>query len=401
MTSGRLFFIKIIFPLLLWVGASFGADTYPFAGLPRIFINTENSAPIVDRETEIDGFVEVQEDSASSPGDSRAISVRCRGNSSFKDMPQHSYRLHSKKAFSLLGLPPHKNWVLVTSYADRSLVRNRVAYGLAGALGAKDIPMTRYVELFINGSYEGVYLLSEAPKDVAVRAGTAESGYLVEVDIKYHSGDVVFFGKNKRPFNIHYPKAASAEQVEKVRKHIENFERFLSEDFPKADGLDDLSRWIDNEAFLRYYWIQELSKNPDYFLSSTYFAWKEGKPVRMGPVWDFDAAFGIYPKGTSYKDWRAQKNGWSAPLFRNAAFKEAARDYWKSHRATFEAMLDSIDAYGALLAPAAANNFRRWPILQDTQNRFHTGKFKSYEDAVRSLKIWYRYRMNWIDGMLK
>ena len=64
-------------------------------------------------------------------------------------------------------------------------------------------------------------------------------------------------------------------------------------------------------------------------------------------------------------------------------------------------MLDSIDAYGALLAPAAANNFRRWPILQDTQNRFHTGKFKSYEDAVRSLKIWYRYRMNWIDGMLK
>ena len=398
MTRIRNFF-KIVLLSLLAMGPSYGTEAYPFAGLPRLFIGTANSAPVVDRETEIEGFVEMQEDSAGAPGKRLAISIRCRGNSTFKDMPKHSFRLHSKKAFSAFGLPPHKNWLLITNYADRSLIRNRVTYALAGALGATDAPEFLDVEVFINGSYEGIYLLTEAPKDIALRAGLDESGFLLEVDKKYHPDDIVFFNKGL-PFNIKYPKSPKKEQVEKARKHVEEFENFL-DGFSKAKDLGELSRWLDIESFLRFYWLQELSKNTDVFLSSTYFVWKEGVPIRMGPVWDFDAAYGIYPKTSTFKDWRARKGGWCASLFKNPAFESAARSYWKEHRATFEAMLDSMDVYAERLAPAAENNYRRWPILQDTQNRFHSGKFRNYREAVLSLKIWYRYRMNWIDSAVK
>ena len=339
--------VRLIFLLTLWgMAFCFGTEDYPFAGLPRLFISTEKSVPVMDRENEIEGMLEIQEDSAVGPKDARAITIRCRGNSSFKDMPKHSFRLHSKKAFSLLGLPAHKNWVLVTNYADRSLVRNKVTYALASALGAKGSPMTLDVELFINGSYEGVYLLTETPKDVVRR-------------------------------------------------------KFLSGAYPDADGVGKLSRWIDLEGYLRYYWIHEFSKNPDIFLTSTYFTWKEGEPFYMGPVWDFDVAYGIFPKETTYRGWLARGNGWNRALFKNPAFREAAWDYWKRYRAVFESVLDSVGVFAERLAPAAENNYRRWPILQDTQNRFHSGRFKNYGEAVLSLKRWIRFRLNWIDEMQK
>lgn len=394
--------VRLFFLLTLWgMAFCFGTEDYPFAGLPRLFISTEKSVPVMDRENEIEGMLEIQEDSAVGPKDARAITIRCRGNSSFKDMPKHSFRLHSKKAFSLLGLPAHKNWVLVTNYADRSLVRNKVTYALASALGAKGSPMTLDVELFINGSYEGVYLLTETPKDVARRTGLDETDYLVEIDAKYYPDDIVFFDRAKRPFNVKSPKSATPEQVAKIQRQVDEFEKFLSGAYPDADGVGKLSRWIDLEGYLRYYWIHEFSKNPDIFLTSTYFTWKEGEPFYMGPVWDFDVAYGIFPKETTYRGWLARGNGWNRALFKNPAFREAAWDYWKRYRAVFESVLDSVGVFAERLAPAAENNYRRWPILQDTQNRFHSGRFKNYREAVLSLKRWIRFRLNWIDEMQK
>ena len=50
---------------------------------------------------------------------------------------------------------------------------------------------------------------------------------------------------------------------------------------------------IDLESYIRYYWIQEFSKNVDGALgSSVYFTWFEGSQLNMGPIWDFDIAYG-------------------------------------------------------------------------------------------------------------
>jgi hypothetical protein len=72
---------------------------------------------------------------------------------------------------SLLGMRPSEDWILDAMYVDRSRMRNKLSFDLWERLA--NIPsaspeesidpgvMSRYVELFINDSYEGVYNLSE------------------------------------------------------------------------------------------------------------------------------------------------------------------------------------------------------------------------------------------------
>lgn len=291
----------------------------------------------------------------------------------------------------------HKDWALITNYADRSLIRNKLTYKLARDLGFPYSPDSRDVELYINGSYEGVYLLAETIKASKNRVNIDEQSFLVEVDYKHHEKDVIVYNEEKRPFNIKHPKQPSKKQIEAFQKNINAFEKYLLQEFSKDSTLGNLSQWIDIEDYLRFYWIQEVSKNPDLFLSSTFFTWSPKEPIRMGPVWDFDAAYGIYPKGTTPMEWSSRKRGWNKMLFQNRDFRIAAKEYWIRNRKIFDGMLDSIDVFSQQLSPAAENNYRRWPILQDTENKFHLKKYNNYLDAANALKRWYKQRIEWID----
>lgn len=395
--------MKRTLPYLLFILFSatiFATEIVKEDGLPRIFIDTKNKVSIDSREKEIPGTMTWQENAAEKEREPLAITVRCRGNSSFNDMPKHSYRVHGEKKFSPPGMAPHRDWALVTNYADRSMIRNRITYTLARELGADFAPRTLDVELFINGKYEGVYLLVETPKVSEKRINIKASEYLVEVDNKYHPKDVVVFDREKRPFNIKYPKHPDEKQIAGVKKRIENFEAYLYNEFPSESTLENLSQQMDLEDYFRFYWIQEVSKNPDLFLSSTYFTLRDDGKIHMGPIWDFDAAYGIYPKKTIPMEWHARKRGWNKRLFMNTAFKAAAREYWNNHHKVFESMLDSMEVFARQLTPAAENNYRRWDILQDTTNRFHHKKYGNYGETVLSLKTWYRQRMEWIDKAL-
>ena len=136
---------------------------YPYANIPRIVIETENRTKIKDRETEIPAKLQIwgKKEAESEIVD---LTIRGRGNSSWLYMPKKSYKIEFVKKQSMLGMPKDKDWALISNYADKTLMKNYLMYNLSAKLGAFYSPRCEFAELYLNGEYLGVYLLTETIK---------------------------------------------------------------------------------------------------------------------------------------------------------------------------------------------------------------------------------------------
>ena len=379
---------------------------YPYAGISRIVIETEYRQQIKDRETEIPAKMQIWGDSTNE-SEILNLTIRGRGNTSWNEMPKKSYKIEFEKKQSMFGMPKDKDWVLIANYADKSLMRNYIAYRLSGALEAYYAPRCEFAELYLNGEYLGVYLLVESIKIAKNRVNIPkdDSSYIVEFDAKYRNYEQVFFsdvitddGKG-RAFRVHDPKDANDSVLKTVLKHVENFEKYLKT--VKTTGVNKLDDWIDIDESIKHYWVQEFTKNPDgYFTTSVYFSWIQGEKIKMGPVWDFDLAYGNH----SYEDFNLTekwhvRNYWNYYLFRDSLYEINTVKKWKENHHLFESVLDSIDDVSLKLKSAARNNFKRWDIL-GVSKRWLRNSYESYDEAVNDLKNWIKERTKWIDSQL-
>jgi len=379
---------------------------YPYAGLPRIVIETEYQKKVEDRETEIPAKLQIWGEKKEE-SEILDLTIRGRGNISWTKMPKKSYKIEFEKKQSMLDMPKDKDWALIANYADKSLMRNYIAYKLSSSLDAFYSPRSAFVELYLNSEYLGVYLLTEKIKIAKERVNIAKDdySYIVEVDEKYKEDEQVIFSDvltEKKPFRIHEPKDASTASLDTIQNRIQNFEKFLKTLDSENEG--DLEKWMDIEESVKHYWVQEFANNPDAdFSTSVFFVWVKGEPLKMGPVWDFDLAFGNHPKTylNYFDEWHIRPSYWNSALFKSKMYSDAANQFWISNRDLFAGVLDSIDKCQEKLKKSAENNFKRWDILSDTTSLGYSKPFDSYKDAVKDLKNWIKNRIQWFDGQIK
>ena len=379
---------------------------YPYANIPRIVIETENRTKIKDRETEIPAKLQIwgKKEAESEIMD---LTIRGRGNTSWEHMPKKSYKIEFVKKQSVLGMPKDKDWALISNYADKTLMRNFITYRLSTLLGAYYAPRCEFAELYLNGEYLGVYLLTETIKVAKNRVDIPKNdySYIVEVDKKYKKNEQVVFSDvltengTGMPFRVHDPKNATAASLDTVQNHIQEFENFLKT--IKTGEKNELEKWIDVDEFIKHYWIQEFSKNNDaQFYTSVYFSWVRGDRMRMGPVWDFDLAYGNHSreKVKSVENWYMRKH-WYMYLLRDENYRDLNSVFWKSKRAFFVNALDSIDSCRKFLKKTVQNNFKRWNILGDKTGWWQNDDlYDSYKESVTDLKRWISERIQWIDS---
>lgn len=381
-------------------------SAYPYADIPRIVIETEGRQKIEDRENEIPAKLRIW-GKESVLSDLQNITIRGRGNSSW-EMPQKGYKIEFEKGAAPLGLPQNRDWALIANYADKSLVKNYITYRLSEMLGALYSPKCDFAELYLNGEYQGVYLLTETIKVGKNRVNIPKdnNSFLVEADEKYKDDEQVIFSdiltrdSVGKAYRVHNPKDASEFTLSVLKKHIEEFENFIY--LIDRTKPNDIEAWLDIDESIKFYWIQEFSKNPDaLFYTSVYFTWTVGDKIKMGPVWDFDLAYGGHESQeiTSPTNWYITKY-WYKFLVRDADYKSQLNKFWFKKRNTFEALLDTVDATKKRIKKAANNNFKRWDILGSTAYEHHTKQFNSYDEAILDLKNWMIQRIEWIDENL-
>ncbi len=369
------------------------------------------------------------------------IGIELRGSSSqFYEKKPYTIELRDAAgedlAVPLLGMPAESDWVLIAPLNDKTLMRDVLAHHLARQALAWS-PRTRYCEVVLNNTYIGVYTLVESIKRDENRVNIKKlkpedttgdkltGGYMLRID-KYGPSPGTVGGDWKLTHNaapgssqetwIQYftPKADEivAEQAAYIQNHFKEFDDMMA----GPNFAAEYPNWIDVDSWINYLLVEEVSKNTDGYRLSAYF-YKDrdshGGRITMGPVWDFNIAFGIgdYCQGQDWTGWAKDFNAicggdawiihfWWDRLWSDPAFRQRMGDRWKELRAdtwSNSQMLGTIDSISTLLGQAQVRNFQRWPVLgQYVWPNSFVGS--TYGQEVYFLKNWLTKRLEWLDN---
>lgn len=380
--------------------------------LPAIYISTGN-VPITSKETYITGSMWIAGSIAGDTLYNGTLQIRGRGNSTW-EMPKKPYKVKLDKKFGLLGMSSDKDWALIANYGDLSLMRNEIAYELSRRLNEPFTVADKYVDVILNGEYEGNYQLtqtidvssSKVDIDKQTNAMTTEpdisGGYLLEVDGYAATEPIHFYTPAGLGITVHYPDDddINTAQVNYITGYYTNFENALFADNFK-DSADGYQKYLDVPTFINTYMVNEIIANSDLFWSTYQYKKRNDPKIYTGPVWDFDLAANDDSRlGNSVNkmmiDAGQQPRKWMNRLMEDPAFRHAMRDHWNAIKGSVGDMDALIDKIAAQLASSQKANFKKWDILNQIihLNLVAPG---SYDVEVANLKTYLTTRIPWLD----
>lgn len=389
--------------------------------LPVISINTLNNE-IVD-EPKVKSTLTTYKDNKPFTSNIK-IEIKGKSSQSFGQLVL-SYTFNTydpnwqKEDINLLGLPEDSEWTLYAPFIDKSLIRNAIAYHISSQTG-QYTPRFKFCDLYINEQYMGIYLLIEKPRISKNRINPypdlkLKEVFLCEIDRPDSASQFGWFLNNVENnyiyVNVVGPKRKNLnEEKEKtVRKSVENLYRAFNDkviDHHKIDSLVDINSLMD------YMLINELAKNLDAFRLSFFFSKAEGKPFVIGPVWDFDLAFGNSNIGTfsNSSGWCNSSESicpfkmlnWGDVILNDPTYSKKLKEKWTLWRHTFltnEKVMDIVNTYESQVAISEKNFHSSIPILDKWvwPNTYVGG---TYENEIYYLKCWLLKRLYWIDKNL-
>ncbi|RWY49281.1 CotH kinase family protein [Mucilaginibacter gilvus] len=383
-----------------------------FTGLPVFTITT--SGPVVSKDDYVTGTLNINtmglydQEVKSIP-----LQIKGRGNSTW-DMPKKPYRLKFDTKNKVLGLASAKNWVLLANYADKTLMRNYLAFGLAQGAKSDFAPHGMPVEVILNGDQVGNYTLTEQVEINAARVNIPElkttdvsttaitGGYLIELDQR--NGEIVNWVTDKNlPMNLRSPEAPNTQQLAYIKTYIQDTENAIfSADFADADK--GYAKYINVDSFISWYLVNEIFKNQDAQKFSSMFYYKDrGGKLGMGPAWDFDLGAGNvdYSDAVKPEGWWVKDGRWIGRLYDDPAFAAKVKAKWAELKGgAIPAMLDNLDKTEASFEFSQRKNFRRWNIL-NTYVWPNPVVLGTYPKEVAHVKDWFTKRIAWLDANIK
>lgn len=357
------------------------------------------------------------------------ISIEIRGSYS-QTFPKKQYAITtlsdtgSDVEVPLLGLPKDEDWILYAPYSDKSLMRNSLMYRIGQEFG-RYTTRTRFCELIINDQYEGVYVLIERIKRGPDRVAIAKlkesdisgddvtGGYIVKLDKTTGDLDSTgwrFRSPGKKYVQTHYPKPQNIkkEQYQYIKTYMNEIDNaFNSSTSPLSNEL--LKQRLDIQSFVDYFIISEFCKNIDAYCWSV-FMYKDkdsnGGKLTMGPIWDFNIAFGNIDtekadKTEGFLEGNIKLNiNWWTRLLKDPLFTSKVTCRWKTLRQNtlkWTHIETIIDSFAAEVDEAQGRNFKRWNILNKKvwPNNYVGG---TYAKEITYLKSWIKKRITWLDN---
>lgn len=411
------------------------------AGLPVIFIDTDNGKRIKSKTEYIKADFYIYEDYKSYQEKKGLIEkgkIRGRGNTTwtFRKKP-YLAKFNSEK--SVLGLPPARKWVLLSLMCDKSKIRNAYATNLSKNIWTGKLwqPDFRFVNLYLNGKFDGLYCIYEKVEQGANRLNLPKDSFLFVVNSRYSgismddiSSQEDFSSENFKPEEFDSANFGPTKTGKQKNdnwgfrsehgvpfslkdNHVDEKtflrERDILQNIENQIYLEDNSKvfdYIDKESFVDWYLLQEFSKNRDSnFLASCFmfFNSKTGK-LYMGPGWDFDIAFGGSHMDNNFSPedpWINQFH-WYKELWRNNEFKAAVKERWNETKGELKSSFQYIYQESDKLDQSAflddiiwrTIGHKQWPLTPGYKSR------KTYKAEVDYVYNWCEKRSEWMDSYI-
>lgn len=373
-----------------------------FTGLPIVYIDTENKTAITSKDDYVKGTIRIVEDiETRGAGDvfESTMKIKGRGNSTWT-LPKKPYKIKFDEKTSLLGEPADKEWVLLANYTDKTSLRNETAFDMGRMSNLEYTNRTHFVEVILNGVYNGTYQLGEQLKIAKNRVNVGDDGYLLEIDAKAEAGDITFRVSHiGQPINIKDPEVeVDGEAYNYVVQYLQEADAVLFGD-NFTDTTNGYTKYLNVESFVEWYLINEIAKNNDAcFFTSCYMNLARDGKLSMGPLWDFDIAFGNvnYNGCDNPEGFWIKPVAWYARLFQDPNFVAKVKERFAYFYDNREEIYKKINTNADYLKYAIVENNNKWGTLyvNTWPNNMIWG---SYENEVQSMKIWLEKRFQWLN----
>ena len=325
--------------------------------------------------------------------------TRIRGNVT-QQMPKKAFAVKLDKKSGVLDMKPHKRWVLLANWKDRTLMRNAVAFGIAKKFketfpndGIAWNPSGQFVELVYNGVHVGNYYLCEQikidgnrldindpyDKDDAYSGNPADYGYLLECDDAYDE-TWKFLTKKYIPFLF------KDDGNDDMLNYASTFVRGLEEKITAGNYAEAYEN-MDLTSMVDFLLIQELMMNSEMKHPKSCYTYINNGKFYAGPIWDFD--WNTLPVSSSYSEEGYSYNQsilakasvkssssypsspnttdanymWYTFLTQDDEFTALAAERWDKVSGAIQGFVDGeIPLIQAKIAKSEAENNAMWPV---------------------------------------
>ena len=376
--------------------------------LPSMFIHTvSGTEDTIHTERNVWEYAQLYlvgaDGKADYQGDLDEVSGRGSGTWFFE---KKSYNLKLNQAADLLHMGAGKKWTLLANVIDESHLRNKLVYDFAREIGSYSgfAPNCEHVDLFLNGTYVGLYLLTEKVEIAENRLEEDPEIILFEVDA---------LGRSERmllPFvldwgtavGIKSPESCTEQERDRLMNYVYEFQDTLLDESKGQEALG----YIDLESWVRRYLIDEIFENYDGGCHSQFFFWDQrpGKDKRImaGPCWDYDnCADGWFMAKQNPRCFLMQRmwknegehTPWYGTLMKKDTFRDRVEELYREELSAKVHHLFDVDLEkeAVFLEPATQMNAIRWNLTDPAEAVRHFHDFM--EERIAFLDS------AWIDGV--
>lgn len=407
----------------------YGLDAFS-TSLPVLYIDTEGRQ--IEKENKVWASIGIlnakpetgERNIMEEPDTVETATIKMRGASSYLfDKKQYRIKFYTKqkngkaKDCGFLGMEEDSEWVLNGPFLDKTLIRNRLLYELAGEI-FQWAPDTRYCEIFLNGRYQGLYLAVEPVTDGPGRLNlsrygllSGETAWLAKRDrIGTEENPIRTYGevhgKVQNSLYIEYPSPKKITDAQRswIEQDISRLEYCLYGD-KSGYPIADYSLYIDTENFADYFIFNEAVMNHDAGNLSTYI-YKDLQDKMKLAVWDYNNSLDNYQWfKTPIDEWYVTENSWFTQLVKDRDFLDLVVTRYRQLRQDIlseEHINALIDGYQMEMGDAVRRNFAIWgytfdeSFTNDEERELH-----SYEEAIEQLKRTFRERLAFMDAHLE
>lgn len=445
---------------MAYAGTEIKAKFVASSDIPAVFISTDTGSMEqlnTDKSYIERGKMSVVE-ADGSVSYNGGLSLKGRGNSTYRYFEKKAYNIKLDKGAGILGMDKDKDWCLLANSWDYSYMNNKLAFDMASKAGFDYVPGAEYADVYFNGEYWGIYLITEKVEvdenriditDLKRKNEEANPGLDLYNAEKFDYGNKRGVILNNIPYDItggyllerdyrlspHYeittittsyfetsgygtcinvksPEYASEEEIEYISSLTSEMEQAIV----SPDGYSQAGKYyldyIDLASWVKWYMVAEIAYDPDKDVTNTYF-YKDTDTIdtrfHMEPVWDYDCRFGgtVQYSYANVLTRLREGGGWCRYLYERKEFFEEICKEWKLYfkRYLCEEAGRNIDSWKNLIDQSVSmDNVRwdrgegypvKWPGIDNSEE--FTDKY-SFDDEVNHLKNWISERCEFLDG---
>lgn len=312
---------------------------YHATGIPTVYIATDvGTTASIDRDQDIKidaHFMMIDvEGNRDSEGE---CTIKTRGMSS-SGAAQKSYNIKTESYISPFGMDSATEWAFLANYGGSTQqLQNKLTFDLAKRIGLEYTPDSDFCNVYIDGVYRGLYLLTERAtidggsvklddmtlehrkngdegeekepviievddeklnryKVSTVSANDITGGYLLEKNSRYSFDDNYFWTCISPAFVVKNPSSLSDEEF----VYISSYVCAAMDTLYNSDSTtEELQKYFDFDSWLKVYLMEDFACEWDVEYDSFKFYKKRGEEkLFAGPLWDFDLAYGSWAFGS-------------------------------------------------------------------------------------------------------